>query len=235
MNGIPPRSPVAIAATATTSSGLNRSAKPTTTSSNAEQRPVVDHLLPPARIRRRPGVSITKRSPGCISADAVALSISTLPSVRSTQLRPGCASAAAGDAARRHTPAVGENVGAHRLEEGHRADHAVAAAVRALPARAAADRELVEPHRQPRLEDFRIGQAAVGHVRLHRARPVMIGPGARTAGDRLVILVALVAEGEIVHRPLARRKPPGRGEQARRSRPGWSRHCRRPPPPDISD
>src|SRR6185503_9248829 len=58
---------------------------------DAEQRPVVDHSglpKPPP-----PGVSITKRSPACTSADSVALSISTEPSVRSTQFRPGWASA----------------------------------------------------------------------------------------------------------------------------------------------
>src|SRR5438270_6358864 len=59
---------------------------------NPQQWPVIDHSpflpKPPP-----PGVSITNRSPGCISAEAVALSISTLPSVRSTQLRPACASA----------------------------------------------------------------------------------------------------------------------------------------------
>ena len=89
-------------------------------------------------------------------------------------------------------------------------------AMRALAARAAADREPLQPHREPRLQNLGIGQAAVGHVGLHRARPVMVGTGARSAGDRLVILVARIAEGEIVHRPLARRQPAGRGEQARR-------------------
>src|SRR6185503_11765424 len=54
--------------------------------------PIVDHssLLPNPP---PPGVSITTRSPGCTSADAVALSISTVPSMRSTQLRPASASA----------------------------------------------------------------------------------------------------------------------------------------------
>ena len=97
-----------------------------------------------------------------------------------------------------------------------RAHHAVAALVRPCSARAAADRELLQPHRKPRFQDLGIGQPAVGHVRLHRARPVMVRPGARPAGDRLIILVPLVAEGEVVHRSLARREPPGRGEQARR-------------------
>ena len=50
-------------------------------------------------------------------------------------------------------------------------------------------------------------------MRLHRARSVMIRSRARAARDRLVILVALVAEREIVHRPLARRKAARRSEQ----------------------
>src|SRR5690242_5436029 len=59
---------------------------------NAEQRPVVDHASPLPN-PPPPGVSITKRSPGCISAEAVALSISAVPSMRSTQFRPACPSA----------------------------------------------------------------------------------------------------------------------------------------------
>ena len=85
--------------------------------------------------------------------------------------------------------------------------------MRPLPARASANRELVEPHRQPRFQNLRVGEAAVGHVRLHRAGAVMVRPGSRPAGDRLVILVPLVAEGEVVHRPLTWREPAGRREQ----------------------
>ena len=49
---------------------------------------------------------------------------------------------------------------------------------------AAPDRELVEPDRKPRLQDLGIGQAAVGHVRLHRAGAVMVGARAGSARDR---------------------------------------------------
>src|SRR5438128_998123 len=58
---------------------------------NPEQRPIIDHSSrlpnPPP-----PGVSMTKRSPGRTSTEAVALSMSIEPSVRSTQLRAACAS-----------------------------------------------------------------------------------------------------------------------------------------------
>ncbi len=76
---------------------------------------------------------------------------------------------------RRHAPPVREHVRAHRLKEAQVADHAVAALVRAIPAGTAPDREPLEPNRKPRLENLRVGQPAVGHVRLHGARPVMVG------------------------------------------------------------
>ena len=80
------------------------------------------------------------------------------------------------------------------------------------PARAAADCKLVEPDRKARLKDLRIGQPAVGHMRLNRAGPIVVRPRAGAAGNRLIILVRRIAEGEIVHRPLARREPAGRRE-----------------------
>src|SRR6185437_17148559 len=89
---------------------------------------------------------------------------------------------AALDSARRHTPAVGEDVGAHGFDEGYGANDTVAAPVRARAARAAANGELVEAHGKPRFEDLRVGQAAVGHVRLNRAGAIEIRP--RAGADR---------------------------------------------------
>ena len=83
----------------------------------------------------------------------------------------------------------------------------------ALSAGTGTDRELIQAHRQSDFQNLRIGQPTVGHVGLHRASPVMVGPGARTARNRLIILVPLVAECEIVHRPLAGRQPTGGSEQ----------------------
>src|SRR6476620_4044769 len=85
--------------------------------------------------------------------------------------------------------------------------------MRSFPAGSATDRELVEPDRQARFQYLRIGEAAVRHMSLYRAGSVVIGPGPGTTRDRLVILVALVSEGEIVHRSLARRKPLRRCKQ----------------------
>src|SRR3546814_4512168 len=50
--------------------------------------------------------------------------------------------------------------------------------------------------------DFGIGQPAVGHVRLDHTGAVEAGTRARAAGDRLIILAGVIAEGEIVHRAL---------------------------------
>ncbi len=80
-------------------------------------------------------------------------------------------------------------------------------------ARAGADRVALQPHREAELEHLGVGQARVGHVGLHDAVPskpptrpsASNAAGARAAGDRLVVLVARVAEGEVVHRALAGR------------------------------
>ena len=69
-------------------------------------------------------------------------------------------------------------------------------------------------HREARLQHFRVGQPRIGHMGLHRARPVEIRAGPGAARDRLIILMRRVAEGEIVHRPLARRQRAASGEQA---------------------
>ena len=74
-----------------------------------------------------------------------------------------------------------------------------------MPAGAAAaspDAIRVEAYGKAPLEHFGIGEPRIRHVRLDHARAVEVRPRAGTAGDRLVVLVALVAEGEIVHRAL---------------------------------
>src|SRR3546814_19983470 len=85
--------------------------------------------------------------------------------------------------------------------------------MRPLPARTATDGEAFEQNRKSRLQYFGIGKPAVGHVGLDRAGAVEVRPGPSAAGDRFVILVALVAEGEIVHRPLARRQRAAGGDE----------------------
>ena len=71
------------------------------------------------------------------------------------------------------------------------------------------DRITLQAHRKAQLEHFRVSQARIGHMRLDHCRPVEAAgemalrvesaAGARAARNRLVVLVALVAEGEIAH------------------------------------
>jgi len=97
---------------------------------------------------------------------------------------------------------IGEDAGRHRLAEFDLAHEPVAATMSASPARAGAQREFTQQHREARLEHLRVGEPRIGHVRLHAARAVVVGAGARAAGDGLVVLVAVVAEREVVHRSL---------------------------------
>jgi len=112
---------------------------------------------------------------------------------------------AASHAEGRHLTTVRQNRCRHLLERTHATHGAVAAAMIAVAARSGADREVFESHRQAEFKHFRVGQARVGHVRLHDARAVEVRPGPRAASDRLIILVAVVTEGEVIHRALARR------------------------------
>ena len=50
-----------------------------------------------------------------------------------------------------------------------------------------------------------VGQAAVRHMRMNRITAIEIGTCARTAAQRLVILIDVVAVDEVVHRTLRRR------------------------------
>jgi hypothetical protein len=72
----------------------------------------------------------------------------------------------------RHDPAVGKNARLHRFEKAHSPHRAIAAAMMAGPARTAPDGKLLQQHREARFQHFGIGQAAVGHVRLHHRRSV---------------------------------------------------------------
>src|SRR5690349_628348 len=76
------------------------------------------------------------------------------------------------------------------------------------------NREAFEDHRVTGLQYFGVGQPAVGHMSLDRARSVKSRARPGPASDRLIILMLVAAEGEIVHRSLAWRKCSGRGEQA---------------------
>src|SRR6185295_11713679 len=94
----------------------------------------------------------------------------------------------------RDAPVVREDGSDHALAEFQAADRAVAPSMPAGPARAGADAELAQQYGVAQLEHFGIREARVGHVRLHGRRTVKVGSRARAAGDRLVVLVAIVAE-----------------------------------------
>src|ERR1700682_6353056 len=99
---------------------------------------------------------------------------------------------------------VGEHGRGHSLEKPNAPLSAVAAMMPAGAAASAAHPECLKSHRKTPFENLWIGEPRVGHVRLHHAGAVEIGSRARAAGDRLVVLVGFVAEGEVVHRALRR-------------------------------
>src|SRR5262249_42690209 len=109
---------------------------------------------------------------------------------------------AAGQAERAHAAASRENRAFHFFEEADGAADAVAGFPFAAPARTLADVKILEQHRIAELEHLRIGEARVGHVRVDGIGAVEAGSGRRAGADRLVILMARIAEVEIVHRAL---------------------------------
>src|SRR5262249_29549336 len=108
----------------------------------------------------------------------------------------------AGQAERAHGVAPRENRAFHFFEEADGAADAVAGFPFAAPARTLADVKILEQHRIAELEHLRIGEARVGHVRVDGIGAVEAGSGRRAGADRLVILMARIAEVEIVHRAL---------------------------------
>ena len=120
--------------------------------------------------------------------------------------RSACAT---GCAKGRHDPAVAEHRCGHRLEKSDGANAAVATTPAPCSTRMTTDRVALQAHRKPQLEDFGIGQARIGHMRLNHCRAIEAAgeaalgvkdaTRARATRNRLVVLVALVAEGEIAH------------------------------------
>ena len=74
-------------------------------------------------------------------------------------------------------------------------------------------RKFFKQNGEARLQYFGVGQAAVGHMCLYDRRAVKAGPRARSTCDGFIILVSVVAEGEIVHRPLRTRHHTQRTKQ----------------------
>ena len=77
----------------------------------------------------------------------------------------------------------GEDGAGHRLEEAQGAAGAVARLPASLAARALADVEILQHHGEARFQDFRIGEAGIGHVHMHRIRAVE-SPAPRASRNR---------------------------------------------------
>ncbi|CNU06369.1 Uncharacterised protein [Mycobacterium tuberculosis] len=108
---------------------------------------------------------------------------------------------------------TGERADRHRLGELEASDGAVAAPPATGAPAALTYGELAQQHRVAPLQHLGIGEPGVGHVRLHHRGPVVpvTGPGARSYG--FVVLVPLVAERDVVHRPGSLGLHTQRGEQ----------------------
>ena len=141
-----------------------------------------------------------------------------LRSVRANdQVLAGRSRCAACQAKGRHAAAIGQDACLHRFEEADAADDAVASVPLACAARTAPDRKPFEHDGKAAFQYFRIGQARIRHVGLHRIGPVepaSVGDrsGTRTTRDSLVILVTRIAEGQVVHHPLRSGKRAQRAE-----------------------
>ena len=99
---------------------------------------------------------------------------------------------------------AGQHGCCHLLPEPDPPNDAVATAVFALTARSTPDRKRIQDYREPPFQNFRVGQASIGHMRMDAIRSVKIRPGPGAAADGFVILIISVAEGEVIHSALGR-------------------------------
>ena len=119
--------------------------------------------------------------------------------------------------------AIGEDAGRHWRKKADAAHPAVAPRPAAATARVGTNGKAVQPHRKTELQNLRVGQPGIGHVGLHHAcaakaayqGPRIVEHAARTTAARngFVILVAGVAEREVVHGALAGRHHAQRSQQ----------------------
>ena len=84
----------------------------------------------------------------------------------------------------------------------------------ALAAGVFSDVEVFQQHRETGFQNFRVGQARIGHVGVHGIGTVETGTGGRAGADGFVILIFVIAEGQIIHRALRCGHGLGRAEQA---------------------
>ena len=114
--------------------------------------------------------------------------------------------ASAGRAPRREAPALGQEGEAAALEDAELADDSFPSGVAPGAARAAAQLVALHAERVRELERLDRRVEGVRHRNVHRGRAGTVGAGALSAGDRLVVGEALVAEDDVVHRPLTLRR-----------------------------
>jgi len=89
------------------------------------------------------------------------------------------------------------------LEHAQLADHAVAAALGAHAAGTGSQRPALDPNRIRQLERLDGRHQRVRHRNVDGGWTCRVGARALTAADRLVIRKAVVAESDVVHRPLS--------------------------------
>ncbi len=106
---------------------------------------------------------------------------------------------APGASPRRHTTSPGQHRNRQRLQEHQFPHNAVPAALQSRTARTTTHRESLHPDRRTGLQDFRIGDARIGHVGVDRGRTGRIHRGAPAPADGLVVPEAGIAEQHIVH------------------------------------
>src|SRR5690606_27161429 len=117
------------------------------------------------------------------------------PSVETANLRATTFSvASARDAAWRDSAVGRQDRAVHRLQEAQRAGRAVTRRERTLSAGTLSQPEVLDHHRKAHFENFRVGQARVGHVDVHargaiEAAPIVHAAGRAARADGLVILV----------------------------------------------
>ena len=97
---------------------------------------------------------------------------------------------------------IGQDHGLHWFEEPSPATHPVSPAIFAGTARPATNFKTLQQHRVSPFQNFGVCQTAIGHMGMHRVAPVKIRTCTRSATQRFVILMRIVAIDEIVHRTL---------------------------------
>jgi hypothetical protein len=118
-------------------------------------------------------------------------------------LSASCSRLATSHAERRHHAVLCQQGQLCIFEKHDLTLEAVAASPSTCTARPGAHAESLDTHRVTVLENLRVRDARVGHVRVHGARAVVVRTRATTPAQCLVVAVTRVAEDQVVHRTLA--------------------------------